>query len=97
MLLATSGPRIDIPWLAGFTAVDIHAEEDVHAEDEGFGDQQGFPEVVRTPHFGHELAVEHCAAVGEDGLHEAQDLAAEVDVCGCAGACCDWGEGWADV
>lgn len=48
-----------------------NAEEDVDAEDEGFGDQQSFPKVKGAPHLGHEFAVDHCAAVGEDGLHEA--------------------------
>ena len=51
----------------------------------------------RAAHLGHELAVDHCAAVGEDGLHEAEDLAAEVDVWWGAGAGCYWGDGVTDV
>lgn len=78
-------------------AVDVDAEEDVDAEDEGFGDEQRFPEVEGSPHLGHEFAVDHCTAVGEDGLHEAEDLAAEVDVWRGTGAGCDGGDWRGDV
>jgi len=78
-------------------AVHVDAEEDVDAEDESFCDEECFPEVERSSHLGHKLAVDHGAAVGEHGLHEAQDLATEVDAFWRTGAGNDRRDWWTDV
>lgn len=78
-------------------AVYVDAKKDVYPEDEGFGDQECFPEVVWAPHLGHELTVKHCPAVGEDCLHESQDLAAKSDARRSACTCYDLGDWWTDV